>query len=804
MRPSLRLPASPVADPAAVVRGDHFRITVLTSGLLRLEYSPDGEFEDRASTFAQFRAQPVPEFRVIDTDHHVEVVTDRVQLVYDRGPFTTSGLSVQVLGNVSNYHSVWRFGAEPGVDILGPVDLGGTARTLDMADGAVPLEPGVLSRWGFAVLDDSGSMVFDDDGWVAPRTGERIDLYVFGYGRDYREAIQALYAVSGATPVLPRFSLGNWWSRYHAYTDAEYRELVERFRDEGIPLSVGVLDMDWHLVDIDPRHGSGWTGYTWNTELFPDPRGFLEWLHAKGLRVTLNVHPADGVRAHERVYAEMAAALGRDPADGAPIAFDVTDPGFLVAYLDVLHRSLEDDGVDFWWLDWQSGPYSRVTGIDPLWMLNHFHFLDSGRERDGVARRPMTFSRYAGPGSHRYPVGFSGDTLVTWASLDFQPAFTATASNIGYGWWSHDIGGHMFGVKDDELATRWVQFGVFSPISRLHSGSNPFATKEPSAFGPEHRAAMTNFLRLRHRLLPYLHTMNHRAAAGVPIVTPMYWWHPWAPESYRVPNQFMFGSELLVAPITTPRDPALGLGQVRAWLPPGDWWDVLSGLRYRGGREALLHRDLSTIPVLAPAGAIVPLDAAAVPDNGAANPAAFEVLVIAGADGSFEIVEDDGTGPGTDPERQWRTAISYAQQTGTVTVAPGVGLASCVPRARDWTITVLGVEASAGAGVSVTGTDGAPRVDAGAGRVSITVVDVPASAGFEVSIGPDPRPAVDDVPAWLFAMLDRARIEYELKVQIYELCCGPGSLAVRIGHLQALSLDRTLEAAVSEILLAAG
>ena len=131
------------------------------------------------------------------------------------------------------------------------------------------------------MLDDSRSLLFDDDGWVAPRTGERIDLYFFGYGRDYREAIQAFYAVSGATPVLPRFVLGNWWSRYHAYTDAEYRELVERFEREGIPLSVAVLDMDWHLVDIDPRHGSGWTGYTWNTELFPDPREFLQWLHDK-------------------------------------------------------------------------------------------------------------------------------------------------------------------------------------------------------------------------------------------------------------------------------------------------------------------------------------------------------------------------------------------------------------------------------------------------------------------------------------------------------------------------------------------
>ena len=154
----------------------------------------------------------------------------------------------------------------------------------------------------------------------------------------------------------------------------------------------------------------------------------------------------------------------------------------------MLHRGLEDDGVDFWWLDWQSGPHSRVAGIDPLWMLNHFHFLDSARD----GRRPLTFSRYAGPGSHRYPVGFSGDTVISWASLAFQPYFTATASNIGYGWWSHDIGGHMFGGKDDELATRWLQLGVFSPILRLHSSANEFTTKEPWTYAPEARAVMTD------------------------------------------------------------------------------------------------------------------------------------------------------------------------------------------------------------------------------------------------------------------------------------------------------------------------
>ena len=143
--------------------------------------------------------------------------------------------------------------------------------------------------------------------------------------------------------------------------------------------------------------------------------------------------------------------------------FDIADPDFLLAYLEEIHHPLEAEGVDFWWLDWQQGSHTAMPGLNPLWMLNHYHFLDSGRD----GKRPITFSRYAGPGSHRYPVGFSGDTVTSWASLDFQPYFTATAANLGYGWWSHDIGGHMFGVRDDELVTRWFQLGVMY-LSLIH------------------------------------------------------------------------------------------------------------------------------------------------------------------------------------------------------------------------------------------------------------------------------------------------------------------------------------------------
>lgn len=780
MTPRKPLPSRPVADPRAVVLGPQFRITVLTAGLVRLEHCADGVFEDRASTFALNRELPVPDFRVIESDSHVEVLTDRLHLVYDRGPFSTSGLSVSVLGGVSAYHSVWRYGD----DSPDSVGLGGTARTLDLADGAIPLEPGIVSRQGYAVLDDSRSMVFDDEGWVAPRDGSRTDLYVFAYGHDYREALQAFYAVSGPTPVLPRFALGNWWSRFHRYTTDSYSALLDRFGAEGIPFSVAVIDMDWHVTDVDPEIGSGWTGYTWNRSLFPDPAAFLSALHDRGLRVTLNVHPADGVRTHEEAHPAMAAALGRSPHD--PIPFDVTDREFLDAYFDVLHRGLEADGVDFWWLDWQSGPHSRVAGIDPLWMLNHFHFLDNARE----GRRPLTFSRYAGPGSHRYPVGFSGDTVISWASLAFQPYFTATASNIGYGWWSHDIGGHMFGGKDDELATRWLQLGVFSPILRLHSGANAFTAKEPWTFEPAARAVMTEHLRLRHRLVPYLHTMNHRAAIeGRPLVEPLYHAWPSEAEAYEKPNQFLFGSELVVAPLTSPADLRTRLASVRAWLPAGTWVDVFTGLVYDGGRELLLHRDLSTIPVLAPAGAIVPLDGAEVPGNDPVNPSSLEVLVVVGADGSFTLVEDDGSASGTAS-----TPLSFSQSTGTFTAGPAVGALDCLPATRSWTVTFLSF-------------DGTPSVSGGTvrradGRVSITVDDVPVDATLTVTVGPDPQLSANDVAARLFALLDRAQISYDLKTRIHQIATSDAPLTVRASHLQSLGLDPALGTAVGELLLA--
>jgi len=266
----------------------------------------------------QHRRFDVPEYTVSETDDSLDIWTEHVHVSYDKGPFSGAGLSVSMRRRAQDSHwTTWHHGDAVRWADGRPTNLGGAARTLDNIDGGVELEPGLLSLHGYAVVDDSRSLQLTDDGWIPPRPGVEEDLYFFGYGRDYQAALRDFFLLTGPSPLLPRWTLGNWWSRYHRYSGDEYLVLMDRFAEKGVPFSVAVLDMDWHLVDIDSALGSGWTGYTWDAELFPEPEGLLAALHERGLHVTLNVHPASGVRRHEEAYADVARDLGLDPSAGS-------------------------------------------------------------------------------------------------------------------------------------------------------------------------------------------------------------------------------------------------------------------------------------------------------------------------------------------------------------------------------------------------------------------------------------------------------------------------------------------------------
>lgn len=623
-----RLDYAPLAVPSAVICGDRYRFTILSECMLRMEYAIDGKFNDSPTQTVICREFPLPEFQVNESSDKLELITAKLHLHYNKGPFHSSNLSVDVLDNNGEIEATWRFGEKT-------TDLGGTARTLDNIDGAVFLEQGLLSREGYTIIDDTNSAILKDDGFISANSFCGFDLYFLGYGHDYLRCLSDFFHLTGAPPMLPRYSLGNWWSRFYPYSEETYLALMDKFYEKEIPMAVAVIDMDWHLVDIPEKYGSGWTGYTWNRELFPNPHRFLMKLHEKGLHTTLNVHPADGVRAFEEAYLPMAKELDIDFENEEPIHFEATDQAFMESYFRHLHHPNEKIGVDFWWLDWQQGTHSGMSGVDPLWMLNHLHFLDSGRN----GKLPLTFSRYAGIGSHRYPIGFSGDSIISWDSLKFQPYFTATASNIGYSWWSHDIGGHMGGKRDDELAVRWIQFGVFSPIMRLHSTANAFNGKEPWNYNAGAEKVITEFLKLRHRLIPYLYTMNYLTHnSGVPLVKPMYYLHD-VPEAYETPNEYYFGDSMIVCPVTTKADNVTSLAKVSAWLPEGVFYDFFNGRIYQGGRNLTLYRSMDEIPVMIPVGSVIPMTDDI--KSHITNPKTLDVLIFTGADGSFSLYEDD-------------------------------------------------------------------------------------------------------------------------------------------------------------------
>src|SRR5437762_1600623 len=253
----------PVADPKAVVRIGSVRFTVLTPQLIRMEWTADGKFEDHASFVFLNRHLPAPKFTVSSADggnRHI-IKTDALSLSYtvaqdSSGKFSADNLRVDFMLNGKQMS--WR----PGMEDKG--NLMGTTRTLDGALGGKtrePIDPGLISRDGWVLVDDSSRPLFDSADfsftqgehspwpWVMQRpAGDRQDWYFFGYGHDYKQALSDFTKVAGQIPLPPRFAFGTWWSRYWAYSDQEFEDLVRGFHDNDVPLDVLVIDMDWHLT----------------------------------------------------------------------------------------------------------------------------------------------------------------------------------------------------------------------------------------------------------------------------------------------------------------------------------------------------------------------------------------------------------------------------------------------------------------------------------------------------------------------------------------------------------------------------
>ena len=678
----------PVANPKAVITCGNARFTVLTPQMIRIQYSKKGLFEDRATFGVINRRLPVPQYAQAIKDGYLEIKTSALTLRYKVGsPIDLTRHDSQVLGitlNLNGHDVKWY----PGKDDA--LNLKGTCRTLDGQQGEnkrAALENGLISRAGWSVIDESpktkrgdGSTTFAFDKqvngiswWAEPVDKDAIDWYFLGYGHEYKKAINDFTKIGGKIPMPPLYMFGYWYSRYKRYTQQDFVDIANDVKANHIPMDVMIIDMDWHLP--------GWTGWTWDKSVIPDPEGLIRFMHSRNLKVALNLHPADGVDKKEEYFADMVKDMNL-PASTTNIPWKLEDSTFYKAMFNDILRKCEAQGIDFWWLDWQQNLTSKYTeGLSETFWCNHVFYNDMRVNRPD--RRPVIYHRWGGLGSHRYPIGFSGDAWVTFPSLAFQPYFTATASNVCFGYWGHDLGGHIQkGDNDPELYQRWMQFGVFTPIFKTHATNSEQIERRIWKF-PNFKSLLKT-VQLRYELVPYIYNAARQAYdTGISICRLLYYEWPEKSEAYDMEDEYYFGDNIIVAPILT-RAKADGTSKRRIWLPQGKWYDVVKGDIINGDSTFLGTYGMEDIPYFIKAGSIIPTYSNIM--NLKARPDTLLLKVIPGADSHIDYYEDANDDNTYQDGQFTLTPILKKETAGTIalTIKPRIGKFAGMPVKRTY------------------------------------------------------------------------------------------------------------------------
>jgi alpha-glucosidase len=503
------------------------------------------------------------------------------------------------------------------------------------------------------------------------------DAYVFfpaasGYERFRSDFLR----VTGAVPLVPLHTLGLWYSRYHDYGEEEALAVIDRFRSAGIPLDLFVVDTDWRV--------GGSSGYEINKALFPDMARFTARARERRVRIMLNDHPE-------------------------PKGTHALDPAELRFRRDGL-VSLLEKGVDAWWFDrnWHTHLQAPAPGLEKeVWGMRLYRDVTADFAPE---RRPLVLSNADGigngwrtgpshPAAHRFPVWWTGDTRASWRYLRMGVANSVDWAILALLPYVHeDLGGHH-DQPDEDLYVRFMQFGAFSPVARIHCTKG--VHRYPWEYGGRAERIIGDFFRLRYRLLPMLYAAAVAAhRSGTPLLRrgDLEW--PEYPEAADS-SQFLLGDDLLVAPILAPAE-ADGLSRRAVWIPPGDWQDAWTGRIHRGPAVIGAACPLTAIPIYIRRGGIV----FHIPQRDSTGEAVWPELVAEAfaplADGRQvrTFHEDDGWSIAHETGQTAATSVELSRNGDPLklTVRPQAAPEGIRPAQRAWTLRLhLPPGAAAGA-----------------------------------------------------------------------------------------------------------
>ena len=656
-----------IANPKCIVKGDKYRFTILTERLIRLEYNDKGQFIDEPTELIVNRNLSIPKFELIDNANFVSITTNYFKLTYIKGKSFLGGkaspannLKVELLGT-QNY---WYYG-HPEIRNFGKPNS-------DISKGGLQGK-GLYSADGMASIDDSKSLIFNEDGTVKENSGLRIDTYLFMYNKDFELALKDYFEITGYPALPPRYALGTWWSSSEDYNDLKLKLLIDEFEKNEIPLSIFILDKNWHKRKKRGKELLE-TGFSFNNEYFKNPKAMIDYLHEKNIRIGLNINPIQGIYDENTYFNEALKYLKTDGEGKIP--YNILDPKFIDVYLKIFIHPLDTLGIDFYWL-------SSLDTRQNLTLLKHYQFHDM--ERD-YKRRPLLLSEGDAIAPHRYPVLYSGKAEVSWDTLIKIPFYNNNSFNNGTSFWAHDISGFSKGTEDNELYLRSLQLGVFSPILKFGVEKGKYYKREPWRWDIKTYTIAKDYLKLRHKLIPYIYSEAYKYHKfGKSLIIPLYYKKQDYYDDVRFKNEYYFGEELFISPIITSKDIVMNRVVHKFYLPEGIWYDFVTGKKFPGDKiYTNFFRD-EDYPVFAKAGSIIPL---AIPKtiNDTTPPEDMEINIFPGQSNSYTLFEDDGESDLYRKDYYLLTQIdyTYVPSNYSVVIRAIKGKSGIIPEKRNY------------------------------------------------------------------------------------------------------------------------
>lgn len=680
------------------------KVDVCDADIVRVRYFPGGkETTEDLNTFTVDYDKSFNDYEVVDNGAQLLVTTAKLQVTIDKatGKITYADASGALIlaeqertskpitldDGTSSYEVAQTFASDDNEALYG---FGNINDTMGIKGKAVSIvqtntekrTPMFYSNMGYGILFDivsNGQLDWKNGNTAYTYTGKASDSmdYFFFYGPDADDVISGYRTVTGKATMLPKNAFGYVQSRNRYGSQRELQGILDTFRQKHIPLDVLVVDYYWWQGDFnDITH--------WNQNNWPDPAAMMNYLHNNHVSASISVWPT--FKAGTDAYNNLKnAGFIMPTSSGFGYTYDPTSQAARDLYWGMINDTVFSKGMDSIWLDacepensnWVKNNASEPTTwgnsklIGALYpLLTNQGVYEGQRAVAGNNKRVNTLTRGSVAGIQRYGgQSWSGDIASTWEQFAKEVSGVVNYSAAGLPYFCTDTGGyHGFSSSDPdgrEMFFRWLQFSTFNTVMRVHGAGN---VREPWQFGSTYESYITDFIRFRERLIPYLYSLVGAVTQDdYTIVRPLIFDFRTDDNVKHIKDQFMFGPALMVCPVTTS-----GQRSREVYLPAGTWTNFWTGESIvSAGETMVVAAPLTQIPLFVRGGSIVPMG----PENEYVDQSQdpTEIRVYMGADGSFNLYEDEGDGYEYENGAFSNIPFTYTDATKTLTIGKRTG-----------------------------------------------------------------------------------------------------------------------------------